>query len=300
MAIYRVVAQFTGGGQSAISWNEVMYRTENSLSDAATFGVGMFGARADLLHPLFTLTQVRISDVANPRVSTIDTLNMVGTYSRGITNINSATVNTGMAEPKTAAIVNLASSVVPAKRKIWLRGLPQNAYSYNPSSGAVVLESLWASRLQTWISAVAAQRMCILVRHKASETGYKPLNIVSVDGTGAHGTSVVTLSAQPDFVKDGQVLINQTSAKDLPGLNSTWTILAAPVGNTVKIAYETPLNALITVQKGTMRKLEYIPAAYINASISGFKTIGERNSRAPFSNSRGARRSPLKGLRTSP
>lgn len=291
MPTYRTVFQFYGGGTKPLTFNEVYYVDATSPgAAAATMDPGFIGNRLACLDAGYFLKQVRISDIAQARVSLLANVGKAGTYD----------TTPNPAPPDVAVVLNLASSAVPARRKLWMRGIGSGLIKWDPVALQWGLSPGASVRLSAWIQSLETQKYTILAHHKASELGFAPINVTGLTPIVGTQLTSLTTAVGHNFVAGNQVNLARFSAKDFPGLNGVYTVIAVPDNTHLTIAYTLPHLQAEVPGQGKVRLYSAVPGATIDSKISGFAFVGVRKSRDPIDNGRGSRRSPLRGLRLSP
>jgi len=137
-------------------------------------------------------------------------------------------------------------------------------------------------------------------RHPASDAGYEDHVVVSLAPVVGAALTTVTTKDNHGLSPGAFVSMHQFSAKDLPGLNGIFQVIDVPNVTSFTIRYALPRLEAVAVATGRERKYAVIDGATIDPDISKPSYIGIRKSRSPFTNGRGSRRSPLRGLRLSP
>lgn len=288
MAIFRVVWEFSGVGGAG--WNEVYYKEAADAAAAASVTAGLAQARLRFLHPLCRLVRVRSSDTTALRITGGNGFNLAGTA------IMSSPIDDG---PSVAgdAIICALGAAPRGSRKIWLRGAPD---SYIRRSGVSGQDDPTAGLLDlftTWFSALAANSYGIRALTPQTLGPYGNIKILQVNGVTTPGVAVVTTATPPQYIANDRVIIGGASKKDLPYLNGRWTVLEAVVGNTFKIAYQTPQSILVPGGNAHVRKEGYTAVNVFSPALCSFAYFGTRTTKNPASHSRGARRAVR--LRTS-
>lgn len=284
MAIFRVTWEFIGpNGQQ---WNE-QYHWEGSTPGAAsTVTTDTRNARLAFLHPLNMLLAVRSTQVDAQRVTGFTKYRLAGTA-----------VGTFGPEVNSTAVVCGLSTATAGSRKIWFRGVPDNMVVRSTTTGLDAPEASTLLLLKTFFDQIRLEGYGMRKLQPKGVGLLENLKIISVDGTARDGTSTVTLSRAPGYAYPSRVVIGGASKKDLPQLNGHWQLLAAPVGVTVRIPYQTPQGLLVTGGNGYMRQELYGAFGIFVPGACGFSNFGSRDTRTPLSRSRGARRAAR--LRTS-
>ena len=291
MALFKLVFQFSGGvGTQALGFSETYYRDSTNIQEASKLDAGFIGNRVSLLDPVYRLNQVRVSDFAQPRVTTIVRLNQVGI----------ATAGFNAAMPEIAAVINLASGFIPARRKLWMRGCSAIVFNFNSVTGFWGFSSLGLNLIQNWLNSLFSNNYVIPKRHPITDVGFGNLTVTAlVPVVGASLTTVTTQVAHP-YVPGQLVTFGLFNAKDVPGLNGLFQVVAVPDNTHFVVRYTLPRLEAILVSTGRVRAYGVIDGATIDPGLSKPAYVGIRKSRRPFTGGRGSRRSPLRGLRPSP
>lgn len=282
MPIYKCVFQFTSPGTGGGRWSEVYYRAKPDLAAAATFALGAIAQRLALLSVINKLAKIRISQVDSPRVTTLVNVASSGAMLFGLDTPE----NTGESH-----VLTLSSNIRPASRKLWMRGLNAGAMTRDAASGDWVLYPPVKALMDNWVGILAGDAFAgvILARKKTLADGVNPINIVSVNGTAANGTSIVTTAAALPVIAGGSISISGVNDRRLPGLNGSYKVLTI-AGAAITIGYTVPGDINVTPEHGTAKKLEYFEDARISAAISGWSYGGVRQTKNDFTGSRGAYR----------
>ena len=285
---FKCVFNFFSTGKKGGTWSEVWYRSANDLNSAVQFSQRLINLRLDLLHPINILSKIRVSQVGSPRITSIVNVQKNGYQFAPTTP----------APIDSAIVCTLSSSAHAATRRWWLRGWDASFAKRDSDSGNDTFSAGCINGVKNFLTEAAASSFEILPLVKSSVGGFAYIAVTKVDGTAANGTSVLTLAAAPPGGLPMQVILGRFSKKDLPGLNGTYTVLAAGALS-VTIPYSTPENQMIASPDGRLRLLGYLSGAVIDPTISGPSFIGSRQTKSPFTGSRGAR-SANRRLRLSP
>lgn len=292
MPDFKQVWSFASPGIKGGIWSETWYLSSSSLTNAAFIPTDLMRARLSLLNAKNQITKIRVSQVGNPRATTVVNVKQYGL---------DAFPNPVAPAPIDSAIVcTISSSVVPATRRWWLRGWDVGDAFRDVNTGNDVFGQALVSGVKDFLTALQKYSYEILVLQKATTAPYGWTKVISVDGTAANGTSVVTFAGNFVPPVPSQVIFGQFSKKDLPGLQGVFTIQSLGVpANSIVIPYSTPGYIKVIPATGRGRQLGYISGAVIDLTISGPSFIGGRKTRSPFTGSRGAR-SANRRLRLSP
>lgn len=279
MALFQETWQFQGLGGA--KWNEVYYSVQGSLESASQFSAAFIKKRTDCLHAAFTWTKVRITQVLDKSVHTLVNINAPGTVA-GVE---------APANPGEAAVINLASSIRSGNRKLWMRGLPENAINFSSTTGRSVLNPAFEGNLRTFINGICAPGYTYAIKRKKTgiANGIVKTRVLQVDGTAANGTSIITTKDAHLLVEGNYVEFTTMEPKLFPGLRGPFKVLGTN-GLTFTVQYSVPQNELIKSDTGYSAKLSYWEDAVINPAISGFSYGGVRRTKNDGTGSRGARR----------
>jgi len=278
MPLFQEIWQFRAN--SGAKWNEVHYCVAANLAAAAKYSDAFVKRRTDLMHETCTWAKVRCTQVGDPSVHTLVNINKNGTWP-----FESAPAN-----PGEAAVISLSSTVRAGTRRLWMRGLPEEAVKFNNVTGRSYLDPKWQAVLTLWIQGIANVNNEYAIKKKkvGAGNGIIKTRILSVNGTAGNGTSILTLKDNPLIVADNYIEIVKADQKLLPGLKGPFKVLAA-AGTSITIQYSTPGNAEIEPQTAMGSKLAYWEDATISAAASGFNFGGVRKTKNDATGSRGAR-----------
>lgn len=281
MALFQEV--WTFNASSGAVWNEVHYSVASSLANAANFSPAFKKRRTDLMHDTCTWRKVRITQVGDPTVHTLVTINARGTW-------NPVAGPGQPANPAEAAVINLSSTAHGGTRRLWMRGLPEVAVQFNSVTGQSFLNADWAEKLTAFISGLANPAAGYALKKKKSgiANGIVKTRILQVDGTAANGTSKITVKDAPLVVAGDMIQISTAEPKLFPGLRGPFKALEV-VDKVITIQYSVPQNELIKSDKAYAQKLAYFEDAVINAAVSGFNFGGSRKTKNASTGSRGSR-----------
>lgn len=289
MPDYKTVWNFFSAGTKGGTWSETWYRSAASLAAAASFSDTLMTGRLRLLNQLNTLQKIRVSEVLNPRVTTV-----VNVRKNGIAAFPSAPP----APIDSAVVVTVSSSVQPATRRWWLRGWDEGEATRDKDTGNDIFQPAFVQHITDWLTVAGIASFEVLPLQKPSQVGFAPINITNIDGSAGNGQAILTADGPVTYVKGDTIIAYRFSKKDFPALSGQFTVLAVGI-DTLTIAYTTPELGKWPVVGGKVRKVGYISGALIDASISGPQFLGGRKTKSPFTGSRGARSANRK-LRLSP
>jgi hypothetical protein len=273
---YRVVWEFAESNGSG--FNEVYYVDAASVAAATQATPALIAARLAMLHNLNRLLRIRASDVAQNRVTANRGVNLPGTSSA-----YGAPLAVGC-----AVVIQLAGAAGSA-RKLWMRGVPDDLYLRNATTGQDDPPAALLNSLNVWFSVLALNTYGIRRLTPSGVGLYYPRKILQVDGSALNGQSICTLDAAPGYAVPSRVVIGGASKKDLPALNGHYTVTA--INNAlITIPYQTPGGLVIKGGKATMRQETYSAVDVFVPGSCSFDHYGTRTSRSPLTRSRGARR----------
>lgn len=288
MADFKLVFNFFSAGTKGGTWSETWYRNATDLKGASTLPQALLKVRLALLNAANTLNKIRVSQVLNPRVTTIINVRQNGFNFQP----------TPPAPIDSAVIVTVSSSAQPATRRWWLRGWDVGDAFRDTVTGNDKFGDGFVSNVADFLSQAAKAGFEVLPIQKTTVPGFGYYAATLVDGSAGNGQSIITLTQPPIIQVGATVILGNFSKKDLPGLNGRFTVLAV-AGNTLTVPYQTPENFKVIVQGARLRQLGYISGATIDPTISGITFLGGRKTKSPFTGSRGARSANRK-LRLSP
>lgn len=147
-------------------WSEILYRVEDSLSDAMIWANQLAIFRAALLPVTSRVVSVTVGDLANPRVTQTLALNMSGAGNyRTDTPWQSAllTCSGSLGGVRTYSIRNVPDSVITG-----------GALSNDP------VANTWKSALEDFRTHLIARNWCIRIRSKSAAQG----DIVAITSAG--------------------------------------------------------------------------------------------------------------------
>lgn len=288
MPDYKCVFNFFSSGKKGGTWSETWYRNATNMVGATTFPPSLLLARMLLASPLTQLTKIRVSQVGSPRTTAIVQLNLQGIFIPATTP----------APIDSAIVCNVSSSIIPATRRWWLRGWDASLAYRSQTTGNDVFTSLGTPLFSAWFNALANNGFEILPIIKNTVPNYTPFPVTKVDGAATPGLANVYSTGVGPIGAGSTVILSNFSKKDLPGLNGRWTVVSVGAGF-FTISYVTPENQVVTTLGARMRQLGYVSGCTIDPSISNPSFIGGRQTKSPFTGSRGARNANRK-LRLSP
>lgn len=286
MTAYKQIWYWEGGGST---WTDVYYRAGTQLESAANLPLAFINKRLRLLDEFFTLKKIRTSDTTLSRSSIITPYNLAGQWSDWQESDDPP------ATTSEAVVLTLVSTANPCSRRVWIRGIGEDAATRSKESGRDVLSPIFSEAIKEWIKALASNGYIIYAKVKQNPANTR--RITEVDGTGGVGQSIIkTDQAIPGLNLPLTIEISQTSAKDLPGLNGTFQVQGISQGLYPIINYVTPQNALYKLANGIVKKKAYTDNAVIDPTKSNFNFVGSRQTKNINTGSRGAR--PAKRIRT--
>jgi hypothetical protein len=279
MPTYRVIWEFNESNGS--TFEEVFYIDATNAEQAAIVPTALQTARLALLHPLNLWVRVRVSNTQQQRDTFTQVENEAGTFKT-------------LAGPLAvgATVICTLSAQGGGTRKLWLRGCALSVYTRDPVTGRDAPQPFLSKPLVELFKQYAAAKYGI---RKLTPINSNPLSlysknpIVSVNGTTADGTSVITFKNPLVYPNGSRVVIAGANKKELPSLNGHFSVLNIGA-STVTIPYRTPNDATIATGGGYIRQETYGGTNIFNADACGFAYFGTHTSKSPLSNSRGARR----------
>lgn len=289
MPIFKEVWQFVSPGIQGGSWSEVYYTSSPNFSQAASFQNSLIAARLQLLHPLNLLKQIRISDILNPRATTILTFNLNGT-GQGL-------VGTNPEDLAVAAVILLTSQAVPGRRFIWMRGIPDGQLARD-ANGNLSVNPLFRASVNNWIGNLVAGNYSILVRRRATDPITPAVSVSSVASVVTGITNLTLTAAYPGLVAGNTVTVYKAPKKDFAGLSGPFKVITV-AGAVVSIPYTLPAAVAAPPAGMYIRLLQYIDGAIVTQAGSGIAYLGTRQTSSPFLHSRGAKKG-VRGIRLSP
>lgn len=278
---FKQVWSFFSPGIKGGTWSETWYVAAPSLSNAAFISRTVLNARLGLLDPLNKLVKIRVSQVGNPRITTVVNVRQNGTPSLTREDVP--------APIDSAIVCTVSSSAIPATRRWWLRGWSVGDAVRSNMDGSDTFAADFLTVLGNWFQVLAGNVYEILPLQKASSPGFGYNPILTADPAALPGKTTLTLLNNQTFTPGSQITISQVDQKILPGLKGTYTVLQQAGVNGVVVAYTCPAQTKFTLNTGRLRAVGYISGAIIDPTISGASFIGGRKSRSPFTGSRGAK-----------
>lgn len=266
-------------------WSEVYYSDEPDIATAVDYSAGLLIARRKLLHPINRFQKIVVSNIEGLRESLPVPVNAPGTWG----GIQSTPAN--LAE---AAVCSLVSTVIAARRKLWLRGLPEEAIARAQTTGVASQDVIWTGLLQNFIGELASpdNRFVILVRKRNKlEPGADQTKRYVITGitSAADGTTKLTFNGVNEIPNGSNVVIGAVDKRRFPGLRGTYPVIKSDIDG-VHVEYEGILvGALQAVTKGYAYRLEYRPGAFISPAFSGWQYLGSRQTKNELTGSVGAR-----------
>lgn len=288
MPDYKCVFNFFSSGKKGGTWSETWYRSAVNMGVATYFSDPLLYPRLNMMSPLSQLTKIRVSQVGNPRVTAIVQLNRQGTHPFATTP----------APIDSAIVCNVSSSVIPATRRWWLRGWDSEDAFRDNVGGNDVFTAYLRGQLVTWFTQLNNAGFEILPVAKTNNVQNANYPVSQIDGTAGNGQAVLTVNNPAFWTVGNTLILTRFSKKDLPGLNGRFTVLNT-TNNVTTIPYVVPGNQKMATPGAQLRLLTYVSGCTIDPYISGPSFIGGRQTRSPFTGSRGAR-SANRRLRLSP
>lgn len=287
MGLFRQTWAF--GGAQGTTWEEVYdvdSATDLSAMPEKTDSVVL--NRMALAHATVSLQHITNRDLQDPSRPP---------FQQSFGNTGTAANSGGNpANTDEAAVINLFCSNLEgsriANRKLWLRGLEEEAVSRAAVSGADVLSDDFRDNLSRFLqslqgSSTTVRRYGMLPRTRASWNG--PLfrwKITAIIGGPNVDVTTITVDGNSNIDVGLLIQINDTSRKILPGLRGPFTVLASGV-NEVTVAYRCPqVNPPVSGYLYVIEKPEF---CFVVRARSGFAFLGSRQTKKPVTRSRGRR-----------
>lgn len=284
MALFKQTWQFQSdpGG----NWNEVLYVQDETLESARPASK-IVTARLRLLHTHNILKRIRVSDVGNPRVATFFTLNLSGrAIDQPLVEGDNPPANIDE-----AAVCILGSTAVPSSRKVWMRGIREDAIVRNTITGIGTPAPFFSELLDNWFKALVGDGTYVVNAHTRvagdkSNVGF----IKSIDGATFPGYSIIT-TVQPLTPVAGQMMtFNSVDQKLFPGLKGQFQIVSV-AGQLFTIKYRVPRDFLdANIKQGYCLPYARRLGAFLHKDVCKFGYLGSRRSKNVDTGSRGARR----------
>lgn len=268
------------------SWNEVYYSEAPTLDYAADFPPTLLQDRLNLLHPVNELAWIRVSDVQIPRVATVRPINRKGERFLSLVDAD------GPANLDEAAVITLSSTVVPASRKLWLRGMAETDVSRDRSTGQTIILPTFRGLIDAWIRRLASanNNYVIKTRTRVGQVDVVRGNIIKLAPSLNPTMTDITTDPVLNVGSGDRIVVNSADPKITPGLRGEFAVYGA-IGGVITIPYRLPLDqVLTTVARGYVFRSLLRSGAIINPKASGFAYLGSRRSKNERTSSRGARR----------
>jgi len=278
MPLFQEVWSFRGN--SGAKWNEVHFCVQPDLAAAANFTPAFINSRLALLHVTCTWVKVRITQVTDPTIHTLVTINKAGHDGPADNPAN----------PGEACVVNLASSVRAGSRKLWMRGLAESSVTFNAVTGQSEINPAFDALLKQFIQKLGPTQANYAVkkRKKGENFNIVKTRVTRVDGTIASGRARLFCVKDPKLAVGDMVQITRAEPKLFPGLTGPFKVLAFE-GFNFDVQYTVPQEENILSETTLAEKLVYWEDAIINPAISGFLYGGVRRTKNDSTGSRGAR-----------
>jgi hypothetical protein len=299
VAVIQINMQFIATGDDQGNWSEVWYLNQPTIDDAIALQGTFVPPRVAFLHPACEIRKVRYRDIDHPRVADERVVNIQGQWP-AVRDPSSIPPNQWVPandQVDTAMVYQVVTTLPPGRRKVWFRGISSDAH-FRTSSNSGLPVPLFDNAVKAYLRALTDCNAIILVRINELNPGFEKFSITQIDGSQS-GLTLLTITDTSFFSNGDKITIHQTSAKDFPGLNSTFEIRVVD-GTTLAIRYVVPnLGSTVTGIWGYLRRLDYRTDAVLDVTNSVFDNIGGHQSRRPYIPSRGAKRSNRR-LRLSP
>jgi hypothetical protein len=299
VAVIQINMQFVATGDDQGNWSEIWYVNQPSIDDAIALQPNIVPARIAFLHPACELRKIRYRDIDEIRVADERIINAQGQWpaARDPSTTPPNQWVPANDQVDTAMIYQVVTSAPPGRRKVWFRGIAEDAH-FRTSSNSGLPSPAFDNAVKNFFRVLNDSNAIILVRFNELEPGYEKYSITKIDGTMS-GQTLLTIPDTSDFQNGYKITVHQTSPKDYPGLNSTFEIRVVD-GTHLAIRYVVPnLGESLDGLWGYLRRLDYRDDTPIDVTNSVFDNVGSHQSRRPYIPSRGARRSDRR-LRLSP
>jgi hypothetical protein len=276
MPDYRVTWEFSESNGAGFS--EVWYYFGGTIQSALATDPNLITARLGLLHPLNTLRRIRASDTSTQRNTGVVQYNLAGL----------AGTLAGPPLPPGAAAVIQFNGLTSGSKKCWLRGLPDDWYLRDKTSGQDAPPPAFNTALTAWINALFTYNYAIRRIQPYDPKNFPKFQILQVDGSRGDGTSDLSLPTVPLWTLPFRVIIGGCNKKNLPALNGHFTATNI-LNKIVTVPYRTPNNTIVVGAGGYVR-LEVYQTSSIVSRTSKFAYYSTRTTRSPLPHSRGAKR----------
>jgi hypothetical protein len=297
--IIQINMQFIATGDDQGNWSEIWYLNQPTIDAAIALQNTFVPPRVAFLHPACEIRKVRYRDIAEPRVSDERVVNIQGQWPavRDPTTTPPNQWDPPNDQVDTAMVYQVVTSRPPGRRKVWFRGIAENAH-FRTSSNSGLPTPAFDNAVKNYLRALNDSNAIILVRINELNPGFEKFSITLIDGSQS-GQTFLTITDTSFFENGQKITVHQTPPKDYPGLNSTFEIRVVD-STRLAIRYVVPnLGMSLPGLWGYLRRLDYRDDAPIDVTNSVFDNVGSHQSRRPYIPSRGAKRSDRR-LRLSP
>lgn len=275
MPVYKIVWQFAEA--NGASFTETFYKSDSTPQSATQAGPQFINSRLALLDSTCRLIAIRAADVDSSRLTYIRTINQAGL----LTGLG------GPAPPGTAVVIRLAGTT-KGSRKLWMRGCNQTLIVRGQVSGQDQPPAALNQKLLYYLAGLNVNGYGLRqLGNGGLSTAKFPIS--NFDGTTNKGVTILTVNAINDFAPGQRIIVAQVPQKDMPSLKGQFTVQAVN-GGLITIPYRMPQNGTITQTVGYIKHAQYPGVDIFSNANSGFAYYGNRATKSPLPNSRGARR----------
>jgi hypothetical protein len=299
VSVIQINMEFIATGDDQGNWSEIWYLNQTNIDAAIALQQTFVPPRLALLHPACELRKVRYRDIDEPRVSDERIINAQGQWPAVRDPLTTPPNQWDPANDQvdTAMVYQIVTSRPPGRRKVWFRGIAENAH-FRTSSNSGLPTPAFDNAVKNYLRNLSDSNAIILVRFDEFEPGYERYSILLIDGSQS-GQTFLTITDTSAFQDGYKITVHQTPVKDYPGLNSTFEIRVVDATR-LAIRYVVPnLGTSLPGLWGYLRRLDYRDDTPLDIDNSVFDNVGSHQSRRPYIPSRGAKRSDRR-LRLSP
>ena len=193
MPIFKEVWSFRSGTST---WSDVWYAVSSNIANASNITQASLNYRLKLLSPLAKLVKIRVSNLANPRETVQISVNQAGT---------SSFPALGPAPTTEAAVCTISSAATGSRRLWWCSGQQEESVFRNATTGEDEINALFAVHLSDWFAYLQRNSYIVLSRIRVGNQGVFNNRILSADGTGANGQTVLTMAQAPGVVANDTI-----------------------------------------------------------------------------------------------
>lgn len=295
MAIWKLVWHFSQ--RPGITFNEVHHCIQTTRNDVIALNAGneMIYTRLRFLEDTAKLETIYISEQGILGPGQPVPVNRHG--------LEGGSASTNAYHPDAACVVNLVSTDVPGRRKIWLRGMSSKWIFRDPVTNEASLTGEGQSLLGEWLTVYTGQGMNHIVNKRGVGGAIGDALVALVNKVAQHGPNPAPNSrlymSSAGWVDN--VLVNDTIVvfsvldRALVGLPGAYKVIAKGSddgGPYVVVNYRMPTGLVSVTASGVARAYRAVTAegAIIVMPPSRFAYIGTRRSKNIATGSRGARR----------